>query len=97
MSSPSSKRRVVKQSANSNPKKLRKTKSFGANLPSFQNRKTLADHVVDNIACAGRNSYFQRIIYVYELKENHSIEENDFVVLIDAVNKGPPKEHLTGL
>lgn len=95
MSSPSIKRRV-KLSDNSGPKKLRKTKSFGANLPSFQNRKTLADHVVDNIACAGRNSYFQRIIYVYQLKENHSIEETDFLILIEAVNKGPPKEHLTG-
>ncbi|XP_061505167.1 uncharacterized protein LOC5666878 [Anopheles gambiae] len=35
-----------------------------AALPSFQNRRTLADHVKDNMLCAGRKSYFQRIVYV---------------------------------
>lgn len=33
-------------------------------MPSFQNRRTLADHVKDNMLCAGRKSYFQRIVYV---------------------------------
>ncbi|XP_058831145.1 uncharacterized protein LOC131689841 [Topomyia yanbarensis] len=33
-------------------------------LPSFQNRRTLADHVKDNMLCAGRKSYFQRIVYI---------------------------------
>ncbi|XP_041771564.1 uncharacterized protein LOC121593359 [Anopheles merus] len=35
-----------------------------AALPSFQNRRTLADHVKDNMLCAGRKRYFQRIVYV---------------------------------
>uniref|UniRef100_A0A182P5K8 BLUF domain-containing protein n=1 Tax=Anopheles epiroticus TaxID=199890 RepID=A0A182P5K8_9DIPT len=39
-------------------------KSEEAALPSFQNRRTLADHVKDNMLCAGRKSYFQRIVYV---------------------------------
>ncbi|XP_055608375.1 uncharacterized protein LOC129755762 [Uranotaenia lowii] len=33
-------------------------------LPSFQNRRTLADHVKDNMLCAGRRCYFQRIVYI---------------------------------
>ncbi|XP_055534691.1 uncharacterized protein LOC129724093 [Wyeomyia smithii] len=39
-------------------------RSEDAVLPSFQNRRTLADHVKDNMLCAGRKSYFQRIVYV---------------------------------
>ncbi|XP_052862614.1 uncharacterized protein LOC128269247 [Anopheles cruzii] len=39
-------------------------KSEDQALPSFQNRRTLADHVKDNMLCAGRKSYFQRIVYV---------------------------------
>nr|XP_029726575.1 uncharacterized protein LOC115265474 [Aedes albopictus] len=39
-------------------------RSEDAILPSFQNRRTLADHVKDNMLCAGRKSYFQRIVYV---------------------------------
>uniref|UniRef100_A0A182S5D4 BLUF domain-containing protein n=1 Tax=Anopheles funestus TaxID=62324 RepID=A0A182S5D4_ANOFN len=39
-------------------------KSEDAALPSFQNRRTLADHVKDNMLCAGRKRYFQRIVYV---------------------------------
>ncbi|XP_058055884.1 uncharacterized protein LOC131207287 [Anopheles bellator] len=39
-------------------------KSEDLALPSFQNRRTLADHVKDNMLCAGRKSYFQRIVYV---------------------------------
>uniref|UniRef100_A0A182Q4H6 BLUF domain-containing protein n=1 Tax=Anopheles farauti TaxID=69004 RepID=A0A182Q4H6_9DIPT len=39
-------------------------KSEEAALPSFQNRRTLADHVKDNMLCAGRKSYFQRVVYV---------------------------------
>ncbi|XP_050076271.1 uncharacterized protein LOC126563670 [Anopheles maculipalpis] len=39
-------------------------KSDDAALPSFQNRRTLADHVKDNMLCAGRKRYFQRIVYI---------------------------------
>ncbi|XP_058122955.1 uncharacterized protein LOC131293944 [Anopheles ziemanni] len=39
-------------------------KSEDCAMPSFQNRRTLADHVKDNMLCAGRKSYFQRIVYV---------------------------------
>ncbi|ETN59428.1 hypothetical protein AND_008977 [Anopheles darlingi] len=39
-------------------------KSEDQALPSFQNRRTLADHVKDNMLCAGRKNYFQRIVYV---------------------------------
>jgi hypothetical protein len=30
-------------------------------VPSFQNRRTLASHVRDNMMCADRRSYYQRI------------------------------------
>lgn len=35
-----------------------------APVPAFKTRRTLADHVKDNMLCAGKHSYHQRIIYV---------------------------------
>lgn len=33
-------------------------------LPQYQKRRTVADHVKDNMLCAGKQNYHQRIIFV---------------------------------
>lgn len=39
-------------------------KSRGQELPQYQKRRTVADHVRDNMLCAGKQNYHQRIIFV---------------------------------
>lgn len=70
-------------------------------VQTFRNRRTLADHAKDNMLCAGKVSYHQRVIFVAshaadidpkQLK--HSIEE-----LARSVNRTTTvqSEEMTGL
>lgn len=83
---------------------LKKTKSTlkkstalnSAATPAFQNRRTVADHVRDNMLCAGRRSYFQRIIYIGKhIKEDVNIKDV-YNNIINDVNKNAPEELLSG-
>lgn len=68
-------------------------------VPTFQSRRTLANHVRDNMLCAGRRSYFQRVIYVARHKsiiELHKIKE-PFNKIIKELYKYPTDDHLGGL
>jgi hypothetical protein len=67
--------------------------------PSFQNRRTLANHVRDNMMCGGRRAYFQRIIYVARHKaviEPHRIKD-PFNKIIKEVYKYPTEDRIGGL
>lgn len=66
-------------------------------VPTF--RRTLANHVRDNMLCCGRRSYYQRIIYVAKHKkiiEPHKIKE-PFNKVIKEVYKYPTEDRLGGL
>jgi hypothetical protein len=68
-------------------------------VPTFQSRRTLANIVRDNMLCAGRRSYYQRIIYVAKHKvviEPHKIKD-PFNKIIKEIYKYPTDEHLGGL
>lgn len=68
-------------------------------VPTFQSRRTLANHVRDNMLCAGRRSYFQRVIYLAKHKaviEPHKIKE-PFNKIMKEVYKYPTDEYLGGL
>lgn len=65
--------------------------------PAFQDRRTLSDHVQDNMMCAGRKNYFQRIIYVIQVKENTiNIAKEIFNQIVMDVNKNSFGDTLTG-
>lgn len=68
-------------------------------VPTFQSRRTLSNHVRDNMLCAGRRSYFQRVIYLAKHKtviEPHKIKE-PFNRIIKEVYKYPTCDFLGGL
>lgn len=68
-------------------------------VPTFQSRRTLANHVRDNMMCAGRRSYFQRVIYLAKHKEviePHKIKE-PFNRIIKEIYKYPTDDYLGGL
>lgn len=68
-------------------------------VPTFQSRRTLANHVRDNMLCSGRRSYFQRVIYVARHKsiiELHKIKE-PFNKIIKELYKYPAADFLGGL
>jgi hypothetical protein len=68
-------------------------------VPTFQSRRTLANHVRDNMLCSGRRSYFQRVIYVAKHRsviEPHKIKE-PFTRVIKEVYKYPTDDYLGGL
>lgn len=64
--------------------------------PAFQNRRTVADHVRDNMLCAGRRSYFQRIIYIGKHKKEDVNIKDVYNNIINDVNKNAPEELLSG-
>lgn len=68
-------------------------------VPSFQNRRTLANHVRDNMMCGGRRSYHQRIIYVAHHKEVIEPHKNKeiFNKIIKEIYKYPTDDRLGGL
>lgn len=60
-------------------------------VPSFINRRTLANHVRDNQLVFGRKSYFQRVIYLAKHKtvlEPHKIKD-PFNKIIKEIYKYP--------
>ena len=68
-------------------------------VPTFQSRRTLANHVRDNMLCAGRRSYYQRVIYLAKHKsviEPHKIKE-PFNRIIKEIYKYPTDDFLGGL
>lgn len=68
-------------------------------VPTFQSRRTLANHVRDNMLCCGRRSYYQRIIYIAKHKkpiEVHRIKD-PFMNIIKEVYKAVPDERFGGL
>jgi hypothetical protein len=69
-------------------------------VPSFQNRRTLANYVRDNMMCAGRKaSYYQRVIYLARHNskiEPHKIKE-PFNKIIKEIYKYPTDDRLGGL
>lgn len=40
------------------------TAAVSVPIPTFRSRRTLAEHVKDNMICAGKQSYHQRLIFV---------------------------------
>ncbi|CAO1322045.1 unnamed protein product [Diamesa hyperborea] len=68
-------------------------------IPTFQSRRTLANHVRDNMLCSGRRSYFQRVIYIAKHKnviEPHKIKD-PFNKIIKEIYKYPSEDRLGGL
>ncbi|XP_053672707.1 uncharacterized protein LOC128723029 [Anopheles nili] len=68
-------------------------------LPSFQNRRTLADHVKDNMLCAGRKRYFQRIVYIgrYKKMSGATLRERFGKVVKDVQERTTTEIKLFGL
>lgn len=67
-------------------------------IPTFQSRRTLANHVRDNMLCSGRRSYFQRVIYIAKHKnviEPHKIKD-PFNKIIKEIYKYPSEDRLGG-
>lgn len=68
-------------------------------VPTFQSRRTLANHVRDNMLCSGRRSYYQRVIYLAKHKtviEPHKIKD-PFNRIIKEIYKYPTDDFLGGL
>lgn len=54
-------------------------------LPQYQKRRTVADHVKDNMMCAGKQNYHQRIIFVAHHRQ--SDKKDRFKELRKLLNK----------
>lgn len=54
----------VKGTKKSSPKKATQE------IPQYQKRRTVADHVKDNMLCAGKQSYHQRIMFVAKHRQS---------------------------
>lgn len=55
------------------PPKKPCTKKPTHDLPQYQKRRTVADHVKDNMLCSGKQNYHQRIIFV----AHHNTDKKD--------------------
>lgn len=74
-------------------------------LPSFQSRRTLAHHVQDNMQCAGKQSYYQRIIFVVRhkidnvdnIQHQHLNVKRTISPVLVQINKKVDQEKITGL
>lgn len=58
--------------------------------------KSLRDFVVDNLLCAGRQSYYQRIVIVSKHKKNANMK-SIYMNLCTETNKNVLEDKLTGL
>lgn len=58
--------------------------------------KSLRDFVVDNLLCAGRQSYYQRIVIVSKHKKNPNMK-SIYMNLCTETNKNVLEDKLTGL
>ncbi|GAB0089964.1 uncharacterized protein DMENIID0001_045930 [Sergentomyia squamirostris] len=78
---------------------FRRNRGDGSSNPSLQHRKTLLSHIQDNMSCAGRKTYFQRIIFLAKHCVGRDIVDvKDFYVDFSTeVNKNASDDKLTGL
>lgn len=72
--------------------------------PAFESRRTLENHVQDNMQCAGREFYHQRIIFIAKYKISDIQNEKDqtkmkpiLCSIIDRLNETLETEKLSGL
>lgn len=71
-------------------------------LPQYQKRRTVADHVEDNMLCAGKHNYHQRIIFVahhIQSDKKDQIKEIRRILnkLVMTSNQATTSDKLTGL
>lgn len=71
-------------------------------VPQYQKRRTVADHVKDNMLCAGKQNYHQRIIFVVhhtksEIKDRVKEIRKLLNKLVIASNQAATSDKLTGL
>lgn len=86
----------VKNTKKSTPKKQ------AQEIPQYQKRRTVADHVKDNMLCAGKQSYHQRIIFVAYHRpsdKKDQIKEIRKIInkLVITSNQAATSDKLTGL
>ena len=58
--------------------------------------KSLKDFVVDNLLCAGRQSYYQRIIIVSKHRVNSNMR-NSYISVFTETNKNVVEDKMSGL
>ena len=58
--------------------------------------KSLKDFVVDNLLCAGRQSYYQRIIIVSKHRVNSNMR-NSYISVVTETNKNVVEDKMSGL
>lgn len=71
-------------------------------LPQYQRRRTVADHVKDNMSCAGKASYHQRIIFVVHHRQSDKKDQFKEIrkllnKLVITSNQATASDKLTGL
>lgn len=71
-------------------------------VPQYQKRRTVADHVKDNMLCAGKQKYHQRIIFVIhhkpsEKKDRFKELRKLLNKLVISSNQAATSDKLTGL
>ncbi|XP_037044817.1 uncharacterized protein LOC119080512 [Bradysia coprophila] len=71
-------------------------------VPQYQKRRTVADHVKDNMLCAGKQNYHQRIIFVVhhihsDKKDRVKELRKTLNKLVIASNQAATSDKLTGL
>lgn len=69
------------------------------NTPAFQNRKTIADYVKENMVQAGRKTFFQRVIVVSANREDLDLEDLKLKInmIADSCSKNLNHETVTGV
>lgn len=77
----------------------KKKEADSKNTPAFQNRKTIADYVRENMAQAGRKTFFQRVIVVCANLENLEFDDLKLKVnaIVEVCNQNLNNEVLTGI
>lgn len=71
-------------------------------LPQYQKRRTVADHVKDNMLCAGKQNYHQRIIFVAhhlhtDKKDRFKEIKKMINKLVISANQAATSDKLTGM
>lgn len=71
-------------------------------VPQYQKRRTVADHVKDNMLCAGKQNYHQRIVFVVRHKQSDKKDRFKEIrkvlnKLVISSNQAATGDKLTGL
>lgn len=82
--------------------KKQSAKKPAQELPQYQKRRTVADHVKDNMLCAGKQNYHQRIIFVAhhtqtDKKDRFKEIRKMLNKLVITSNQAASSDKLTGL